>query len=186
MTQIGVEAATLIPPLAYRAVMMVVIAIPVVVGAVLVRTARPVHTYQSKTTPVAVGFGCWLVWAQYWSVGCAVATAFHGAQSLELCSRYHSRLRCWWELLLWVVSAFGSAVETSLVSCTPIAAAVARPAAAAELTDAALGPKSLGPAAPPAPDLASAPPWETDGVGGRVSSAASVTTVVFAAAVVAV
>lgn len=45
VTQIGVEAATLIPPLAYRAVMMVVIAIPVVVGAVLVRTARPVHTY---------------------------------------------------------------------------------------------------------------------------------------------
>lgn len=101
MTQIGVEAATLIPPLVYRAVMMVVIAIPVVVGAVLVRTARPVHPYQSKTTPVAVGFGCWLVWAQHWSVGCAVATAFHGAQSLELCSRYHSRLRCWWESLLW-------------------------------------------------------------------------------------
>lgn len=85
-----------------------------------------------------------------------------------------------------VVPAFGSAVETSLVSCTPIAAAVARPAAAAEPTDAALGPKSLGPAAPPAPDLASAPPGDTEGVGGRVSSAASVTTVVFAAAVVAV
>ncbi len=31
MTQIGVEAATPIPPLAYSAVMMVVIAIPVVV-----------------------------------------------------------------------------------------------------------------------------------------------------------
>lgn len=58
VAQIGAEAATHIPPLAYRAVMMVVIAFPkVVAGSVLVRTARTAHPSQSKTTPVAVGFG---------------------------------------------------------------------------------------------------------------------------------
>lgn len=77
-----------------------------------------------------------------------------------------------------MVLVFGSAVETSLVSCTPIAAAVARPAAAAEPTDAAPGPKAPDPAAPPVPDLASAPPWEAEGFGCRVLSAASTTTVV--------
>lgn len=58
MAQIGAEAATHIPPLAYRVLMMVVIAIlTVVAGSVLVWTARPAHPFQSKTTPVAVGFG---------------------------------------------------------------------------------------------------------------------------------
>lgn len=96
VAQIGAEAATHIPPPGVQGVMMVVIAFPkVVAGSVLVRTARTAHPSQSKTTPVAVGFGWWLVWAQHWSVGCAIATAFHRAQSLELCSHYHSRLRCW-------------------------------------------------------------------------------------------
>lgn len=58
VAQLGAEAATHIPPLAYRAVMMVVIAFPTVVaGLVLVRTARPAHPSQSKMTPVAAGFG---------------------------------------------------------------------------------------------------------------------------------
>lgn len=101
VAQIRAEAATHIPPLAYRVLMMVVIAIlTVVVGSALVWTARQAHLSQSKTTPVAVGFGRWRVWVQCWSVECAIATVFHRAQSLELCIRYHSRLRCWWESLL--------------------------------------------------------------------------------------
>ena len=85
-----------------------------------------------------------------------------------------------------MVPVFGSAVETSLLSCTPIAAAVARLAAAAEPTDAAPGPKAPDPAAPPVPDLALAPPWEAEGFGCRILSAASATAVVIAATVVAV